>query len=424
MRTTILPVILNENDKLGSLTISNGNLTVQSKGLNWIRATHGRSSGKWYWEVKLDIGYNGFIIGVANKSYTTHTYTGNNFVGFYGYDGYKYPEATSYSSVVSVGDIIGVALDLDNGTLEFYINGVSQGKSHTNLKNMGEVYPIFIDGSSIYSKTATFNFGAAPFASPVPDGFLAYNIEIIPPKNKVLFQSKNGEIVSFYSRPTDQSAIPKMTSNTTPSGIASSSSVYTGGYSAYLAFDKSSDSNSGWISSNNTYPQWLSYEFPEPVCINKYSMLAREATVTAMPKEWSFEGWDGDKWVILDKRLETGWQKDYYMEFTFQNFKKFKAYRIYIINNNGYANYVAIGEMQMFYSDISILSLPEINIDLFDTKGVDEEKLIDIDFKTDFNVKTFLANSFSPLEGGKVFSTSIDTLNMPIKKIEIQKTYI
>ena len=39
----------------------------------------------------------------------------------------------TYANAFTSGDIIGVALDLDNGSLVFYKNGVSQGTAFTGL---------------------------------------------------------------------------------------------------------------------------------------------------------------------------------------------------------------------------------------------------------------------------------------------------
>ena len=51
--------------------------------------------------------------------------------------------ASSYGSTYTDGDILGVALDLDAGTISFYKNGVSQGIAFTGLS--GIFYPCFSD---------------------------------------------------------------------------------------------------------------------------------------------------------------------------------------------------------------------------------------------------------------------------------------
>lgn len=60
---------------------------------------------------------------------------------------------------------------------------------------------------------------------------------------------------------------PVMTSATTPSGVASASSIYSTGYAAYYAFD---GSNSIWCSESGApiNQQWLRYDFPTPVFLH------------------------------------------------------------------------------------------------------------------------------------------------------------
>lgn len=195
-------VTLNLNDKSGTWTLSNGNLTATFAETIYgnIRATHGKSTGKWYWEVKFDSGNNALFIGVSNMKYSiiNSTYSGtsevaSNIRACFAYNGNRQPENTAYGTAWAVGDVIGVALDMDIGKLEFYKNGVSMGVSHTNLSGLGEVFPFFKGGSEV-TRTFTVNFGATSFVYPVPTGYRAYNNYSV---RKTLLQSSSGEVESF-----------------------------------------------------------------------------------------------------------------------------------------------------------------------------------------------------------------------------------
>ena len=60
--------------------------------------------------------------------------------------------------------------------------------------------------------------------------------------------------------------VPTMTSNSTPSGVASCSSLYNNNYAAYKAFDKLNEN--GWYTSTGSQVgQWLKYMFQKPVFI-------------------------------------------------------------------------------------------------------------------------------------------------------------
>jgi hypothetical protein len=72
----------------------------------------------------------------------------------------------SYAATYTTNDVIGCALDLDNGTVAFYKNGVSQGTMWTGLT--GTNYRPFCS-----RRGYTFNFGQRPFAYTAPSGFKA-----------------------------------------------------------------------------------------------------------------------------------------------------------------------------------------------------------------------------------------------------------
>jgi hypothetical protein len=57
--------------------------------------------------------------------------------------------------------------------------------------------------------------------------------------------------------------VPVMTSNTTPSGVASASSFYTSGYEAYKAFD--GNFSTLWVTSSGVTNNYVAYEFTSPV---------------------------------------------------------------------------------------------------------------------------------------------------------------
>lgn len=157
-------------------TVSNGNLqsATTTTGLCVTLGTIGISSGKFYWEI-TPTAFSGVVtydIGVANASVDLNQYLGqnSNSWGYYT-DGNKYTGGTptSYGASYTTNDVIGVALDMDAGTLIFYKNGTSQGTAFTGLT--GTLFPAISDGSSAYSATFVANFGQRPFAYTPPSGY-------------------------------------------------------------------------------------------------------------------------------------------------------------------------------------------------------------------------------------------------------------
>ena len=125
---------LNALQRIDDYNFSNGNNTFTNTSTGAHRCVHSTlsaSSGKWYAEVKVvEVGGTYPQIGVINPDVITFTdYLGGSNKG-YGYlsDGRKQinTSATSYGNTYTTGDIIGIAMDLDNYKLYFSKNGTFQ----------------------------------------------------------------------------------------------------------------------------------------------------------------------------------------------------------------------------------------------------------------------------------------------------------
>ncbi|UED73233.1 hypothetical protein [Brevibacillus sp. DP1.3A] len=157
--------------------------------------------------------------------------------------------------------------------------------------------------------------------------------------------------------------IPKMTSNTAPSGTAFSNSQYSSKYEAWRAFDGLNIENSenpsgdaggaqsGDLGDLKLNPFLLGYEFPTEKTVVKYALESPNWSngVTQMAKNWTFEGWDGTSWNILHTvENETNWKINEVRNYQFTNEKSYKKYQIRVTANNGFKGYVYIGELKMF----------------------------------------------------------------------------
>tara|TARA_Y100001938_G_scaffold147564_1_gene229024 strand:+ start:60 stop:1433 length:1374 start_codon:yes stop_codon:yes gene_type:complete len=157
---------------------SEGNNTVTTTSSNWctIGSTLGATSGKYYWEVKANLlsGSSfytmiGFVRLQGNSSdigsNTTSHIGSNNGVGMYsdGGDIYYPGGSTSYGSSFSNGNIIGVALDLDNNFAYWSINGTWQNSGVPTSGGTGTGgYNIssFADGSFILPASSVQNYSS------------------------------------------------------------------------------------------------------------------------------------------------------------------------------------------------------------------------------------------------------------------------
>jgi hypothetical protein len=136
------------------------------------------TSGKWYCEMTVLSAAN--MVGIAKLPRANMRFLGDDVTG-YGYytNGGKYNGSglVSYGASFTTNDVIGVALDLDAGTLTFYKNGVSQGTAFTGLS--GEF--VFATGNAFQNTQITaVNFGQQPFAYTPPAGYLKLNTFNLP----------------------------------------------------------------------------------------------------------------------------------------------------------------------------------------------------------------------------------------------------
>ena len=164
-------------------TLSNGNLDTTTTSGAWKNAqgTIGVTSGKWYWECTMS-GTQFFSVGVGLREGIANEYPASQSTAWI-YDGRGYKNGNntqiSYGTTFTGGDIIGVALDMDAGTLTFYKNGVSQGVAFSTGLAGNLIFPhvgVYANGT-----TAQFvNFGQRPFAYAAPSGFKALCTHNLP----------------------------------------------------------------------------------------------------------------------------------------------------------------------------------------------------------------------------------------------------
>ena len=155
---------------------TNGNLTLTN---GFARATMAiPSTGKWYWENTIGSSSNN-ACGLSPASSSVSDANGGS--GFYAYyiGGTKYTAgaSSSYGASYTNGDVIGVAVDADAGTVTFYKNNTSQGVAFSGLSFASPWLPL---ARPITSATTDINFGQRPFSYTPPTGFNALNTYNLP----------------------------------------------------------------------------------------------------------------------------------------------------------------------------------------------------------------------------------------------------
>ena len=158
---------LNTNNPVTStITLSNGNLQFVGSNSNTnqiVGTSIGFSTGKWYCEVQLTVvggnyPFAGIVLassnltGTANASLATFSsyWIGNN--------------------TLSANDLIGMAVDMNALTIQFYKNGVAVGSA---VSIAAGTYMFAVSG--LNGCTWIANFGQQPFVYSPPSGFYRLN---------------------------------------------------------------------------------------------------------------------------------------------------------------------------------------------------------------------------------------------------------
>lgn len=166
-------------------TLSDGNLRAVTGTSQYgaLLSTFAVSSGKYYVEFN-DVSGSYSIFGCFATTKTPSTTTGLDSAGT-GSIGYKKNSGnisidgteTSYGASWSNGDVIGMALNLDDNEVTFYKNGSSQG---TRSISALEYYIAASDNDGGSGITVVLNAGQSGFTYTPPTGFNALSTANLP----------------------------------------------------------------------------------------------------------------------------------------------------------------------------------------------------------------------------------------------------
>lgn len=189
-----MTVTWNPDDKHAAYTLSNNNLTAElgtSSVWRLLRATEGKSSGKWYFEVFVDKnpGSGRFEVGVGSTAVPLESEPGAHAAGWVWLNNSN-PQARNNTTGVlygstywTTGDIVGCAVDFDAGKIWWSLNGTwtgdpaaGTGAPFTNVS--GTLFPLM--ASNFTGAKGTARFADADLTYTLPSGFSAWgNVVLI-----------------------------------------------------------------------------------------------------------------------------------------------------------------------------------------------------------------------------------------------------
>jgi hypothetical protein len=204
---------LNPLHKVDDWSLAEGNLkfTNNSTGHRMTNSNIAVSQGKWYCEVKMTTEAQQTRVGIIDPdkfSYNTYIHNAGRGYAYKGEDGStRFNDGTTdanYGDTYTTGDIIGIAMDLDNHKLYFSKNGTFQdsGDPTSGATGTGSAFDLatgvfYSFGASTFDEgtdpVIEFNFGNPSFSisSGNTDGNGYGNFEYAVPNGYYSLNSKN-----------------------------------------------------------------------------------------------------------------------------------------------------------------------------------------------------------------------------------------
>jgi hypothetical protein len=201
---------LNPLYKQGSPTFSEGNTKVvlpAGDGTQGAAANFAPPTGKWYWEIKQGSSTNSSImVREASDKEDDISYYQGSYAGYELNDGNQNVTGNTtsvYGAAYADGDIIMVALDMDNNRVYFGKNGLwADGAGNSNQSSLNDYVPLngvtngvpaVTNANGSASATFQFNFGNPAFSitSGNADGNGKGNFEYAPPTNYLALCTDN-----------------------------------------------------------------------------------------------------------------------------------------------------------------------------------------------------------------------------------------
>jgi len=336
----------------------------------------------------------------VNGNITTDWNDNTRFIGMEYLNGAAYrlgivANPTDRSTSLVANTIDGTGPD-SNNSLKFQLGNPSSPNTAMTINKLGNVgigttapetkleVTGTMSGKSLHAEQELTSSGALIVES---NGRFGGNLEIAKADPEVRLtntgngtytrQTRSGSANQFnlYNQialtPSGSSnAVPIMTSNTTPSGVASASDYFGGGYEAFRAFDHDNSSEFCWFSNPGALPKWLQYQFTSGKVITRYDIYTRNGDLGGRkPKNWTLSGSnDGTNWTTLDTQTNqfdaTGTVDS--NSYSVSNSTSYTYYRLNISADWG-DSYMGIGELELYDSS----SIEEVSIIQHSNSGTD-----------------------------------------------------
>lgn len=216
--------------------------------------------------------------------------------------------------------------------------------------------------------------------------------------NYLIEDIKNIEIIDSYIE--NETCIPATNSYITPIGKVIVSSEYNSYYYAYQLFNRKKDGYAaGWFAKNPLRidkSQWAGFEFNEPTIIQGYGVRRNSYPdySRSEPVDWTFEGFDGEKWIVLHTIQNYSFKTYDIEKFNALNTTAYLKYRINITKVKDMNYYAGLDELEL-YKGIKNTGLVKVFYSSDDGLNWEGKEKINTNNMDDVKAKSFTLNEFT-----------------------------
>ncbi|MHB0943219.1 discoidin domain-containing protein [Paenibacillus sp. ALE1] len=233
-------------------------------------------------------------------------------------------------------------------------------------------------------------------------------------ESKFLISTNTDEFYSLYEK-VEKPLVSLMNGFDSPSGSVIGSANYSTNYT-WKAFD--GDDITVYATNftpSSSYPAFIGFKFNEAVCVKRYSFRAGLRTFRFMASN------NGVNWDVLDTKSSLTANITNTQTFDILNDQSYTQYKIETTLATTGNDWINIYSVQFYELMPPVLLHCPSTEQSFVQNGMDRGYLIDTN--EEMNVRQYNKLESAPLGAGKVFKQSIDTVKVPIKKVNVTDNY-
>jgi len=224
--------------------------------------------------------------------------------------------------------------------------------------NTSEIITAIVSDGEHLQFEGEYNFITIDNGGSVVDT-LYTNAPLVDGTNLVIIKN-DSSVHEMSASNVDNSTVsiaPVMTTNNSPYGLTSASSINSVNNDAFCAFDQT---NNNWVTALNTLTGTIAYTHNVSYLLTSYSVAAFSTGHSTSPRDWTLEGsnnatdWSNGSWSIIDTQVNQSILGGSGSIYEVSPSSSYSSYRLVITANNGSPDNLVIAEIRFISEHITM----------------------------------------------------------------------